>query len=179
MIIYRLISPSGGCYIGKTIRSFQQRLSSHIKDWRGGRSIPKLYAAFDEYPPSTWKVEILYSCLDKDTLNAKEKEFIKYYDSMTHGYNLREGGDNASGWNHTDEAKKKVSAAITGRKYSHVALLNKSRAGIKFTDEHRAKIGAASRGRKPSDEARGKMRESSRLRWERIRAARTDSNLHD
>jgi group I intron endonuclease len=108
MVVYRLISPSGKSYIGKTKHSFEQRFKAHIYAWLSKKHRSKLYSAFNKYPPESWKTEILYCCLSKKELDEKEQYFIKYYDSIEYGYNYQHGGEGHSK-PHSEETKKKIS----------------------------------------------------------------------
>lgn len=95
MIIYKLISPSGKCYIGKTKYDFKIRLKQHIQHWKNKnrKYISKLYNAFDKYPPELWTHEIIEYVEDKDLANQKEIYYISKYDTTNNGYNIVKGGD--------------------------------------------------------------------------------------
>jgi len=137
MIIYRLISPSKKSYIGKTSIGFEKRLTSHIKNYLYAKknnkksNHRKLYYAFNKYNPPilqnkslnpNWKIEILYSCLNLEELNEKEKFFIKYYDSINHGYNITEGGDGINGGKKLSESHKKNIGDSNYKKYTEKCL---------------------------------------------------------
>lgn len=80
--------------------------------------------------------------------------------------NLTSGGDGPSGLVHSEEAKKKMSGAHKGKKFSddHRKKISNTLAGRKrpeFSEEWRAKISAAQRGRVPTDETRAKLSKAS------------------
>ena len=97
--------------------------------------------------------------------------------------NLTAGGEGASGQVFTEETKRKISAALTGRQIpaevrvkisdalkgrkqpersaEHRAKLGLAMRGRVFSDEHRQKISAANKGRACTDETRRKLSETS------------------
>lgn len=102
MIIYKLVSPSGKCYIGKTKNdTFDIRWKQHLYLWKKlskegngySWSPTKLFHAFDKYHPDVWIHEILFECDDIHVLNQKEIYYIKHFDSIKNGYNITKGGD--------------------------------------------------------------------------------------
>lgn len=104
MIVYRLISPSGKSYIGKTSKLLLERLSTHTGVWkyyknRWGQR--KLWNAFDKYGPpilkdksinQNWVSEVLVILDDEIEINLKEQHFIELFDSIKTGYNSLPGG---------------------------------------------------------------------------------------
>lgn len=78
------------------------------------------------------------------------------------------------GYSHTPEAIEKIRAASTGRPHTEETKkkMSAARIGMVFSDEHRANIGAVQRGRKASLETRLKMSEAHLKRFELKRAAK-------
>lgn len=91
--------------------------------------------------------------------------------------NLTDGGDGKSGRKHSDETKKKISESLKGKcghplSEEHKKAISDAHRGksVIVTDEIRRKISESKIGkkRKPfSEETRARMRESSRLRWQK------------
>jgi hypothetical protein len=93
--------------------------------------------------------------------------------------NATDGGGGITGWRHSDEAKRKISAASNGREFTqkmrdtlaaynadkvltpeHIEKMRAAKLGKKYGPmpaERRAKIAASHIGIRPSDEARRKM----------------------
>lgn len=74
--------------------------------------------------------------------------------------NLCLGGGGATGWKHTDEAKKRIGEGGKGRPLHPNSLKAlQARRGAKLSDEHKAKIGMANKGRTRTmpDEIRRKI----------------------
>jgi group I intron endonuclease len=152
MIIYKLTSPENKVYIGLTTRSLEKRIRGHICDWsRGKRSCPKLFDAFNKFPPSTWKIDIIYSTNNKDILLKKEIEFIQLYNSVNVGYNTSLGGELGQyGIKVSDATKEKIRQARLGKPRSQELrdLISKYKKGIKLSDEHKRKLSHSHLGKK-------------------------------
>lgn len=92
---------NGKKYIGQTINP-KQRYNNHMcdiyKQNRAGYNSP-LARAMRKYGKENFSYEVLAKDInDIDILNILEKEYIEKYKSLTtqHGYNILEGGLNAS-----------------------------------------------------------------------------------
>jgi len=119
---------NGKGYVGKTIRRFRDRKRMHERDAERGigfifqRALRKY--GFDAFE---WKMVVEED--DEKELNELERLFIKRWNTKApNGYNLTDGGEGASGWNPSEETRRKIGVA-------HL--------GMKHTKEARAKIKAA------------------------------------
>jgi len=134
MIIYKLTSPSGNVYIGKTKQDLEVRFQQHITLWKqlneGDNLTYKLHHAFNKYPPETWKKEIILEC-DENNVDYHEIEQIKIHDSYKHGYNSTIGGDGTNGYISSEKHKQGISE---GRKKWF-----QSEAGLKWKEVLRQK----------------------------------------
>lgn len=106
-IIYKITNNiNGKIYIGQTIRELEVRIKEHKrhKDTIMGK-------VFDKYGIDNFTIEIIDIADNIEELNDKEIYWISYYDSTNKdkGYNLCNGGDNTSGYKHTEKSKKKMS----------------------------------------------------------------------
>lgn len=108
-IIYRVISPSGKSYIGKTVQDFETRWYQHVnRSMQDKSSCICFAAAIKKYGHENFSKEILMYC-DVSQINQYEKKAISLYNTMVpNGYNLTEGGE---GVIPTDDIKDKFSAA--------------------------------------------------------------------
>jgi hypothetical protein len=118
MIIYKLTSPSGKCYVGQTKFHIDFRWSQHIKSWERWKqdrsrkkNSSKLYYGFDKYKPDFWQKEIVFKCSSKEELDFMEMYYIELYDSINEGYNITKGGSGVKLDFLTEEHKKNLSIA--------------------------------------------------------------------
>lgn len=88
--IYKITSPSGKAYIGKTEMTTQDRFKIHAS---AGSKCPAIKAAFVKYGKESMKLETLKEVPD-DQLNRWEFAMILINDTYgPNGYNLTPGGD--------------------------------------------------------------------------------------
>ena len=103
--IYLLLSPSGKIYIGQT----KQKPAE--KRWENYRKLnckdqPKLYNALKKYGPENFVFKVIEVCKNQQELDDSEKFYIKDYDSIKNGYNIKLGGNTQ---NMTPEIGRKIS----------------------------------------------------------------------
>ena len=105
--IYKHTTPSGKVYIGLT----SQRPKERGDSGHAYKNNPHFWNAIKLYGWKNIKHEVLYSNLTKEEAGALEKELITKYDSQNQekGYNILEGGTYGFSFNHTEEAKHKIS----------------------------------------------------------------------
>ena len=137
--IYKITNQiNGKVYIGQTWVNIQRRFAAH----KATRShCPKLLNAFNKYGRDNFIIELITVCGTQETADYWETYFIKKYDSIVVGYNLKEGGSH--GRTH-EETKRKLSIALMGR-----PAPNK---GVPATSETIAKLSAMRKGKKKSKE---------------------------
>lgn len=99
-LIYMRISPSGGKYIGKSIKPESYRWTDHIREAydinnKDYNSI--LNKAIRKYGGDHFTVQILEDNIKDSMLAEREKYWINYYQTYylnnNHGYNMTFGGD--------------------------------------------------------------------------------------
>jgi len=104
--IYMLISPSGKCYIGKTIQDVLQRWKAHK---RPSSNCPAISNAINKYGWENFTKSVI-DWAPENELDNLEQYYIKLHNSMApNGYNLTEGGD---GGRFSEETRKKVSDGL-------------------------------------------------------------------
>lgn len=81
------------CYIGKTLKTIQERWKEHCNDYlkRDEEKRP-LYSAMKKYGIESFKIEEIEKC-NENIVNDREKYWIEYYGSFKNGYNATIGGD--------------------------------------------------------------------------------------
>jgi group I intron endonuclease len=104
-IIYKATNFDGKNYIGKTKKTLDERWNKHINradELKRARELnphekitgTHLNNAILKYGPESFNVGQIDVAYNRKELNAKEKYWIKEYDSMNpeKGYNMTEGG---------------------------------------------------------------------------------------
>lgn len=98
---------NGKVYVGKTINSLRKRWNDHQYAARNRQrgSIPKAIA---KYGPENFTMELIETCVDRESLTLAEIRWIAHYDSMnrTKGYNLTPGGESGHAPGFTNVATK-------------------------------------------------------------------------
>jgi hypothetical protein len=111
-LIYCVLFPNGKRYIGQTCRSLTKRVSQHNCNARN-KSKYKFHLAINKYFHGSLDIsqyEILDVAFSKEELSTLEIEYIKKFNSFgKNGYNMTEGGEGITGYEYTDEDRKKMS----------------------------------------------------------------------
>lgn len=159
--IYKLTSPSGKEYIGKSIDIEKRMYRYSINQVKTQRYI---YNAILKYGWENFKIEILYSTNKKFKnidimLNSLEIYFIKKYNTFNNGYNLTTGGEGVSGRIVSEKSKEKY--RITHKK--NYIKENHPWFGKKHSDETKKKIGLKSIGRDCGQKGKIKTQEEKYL----------------
>jgi len=114
--IYKITSPTGQIYIGKTT-NLLYRLQVH--KYRSKKQTTKLYASIRKYGWEEHRVDILFQAeCSSLLLKTLECMYIKQYNSQDKGLNMTAGGDGGStfaGRKHTPEALSKIRQAAIDR----------------------------------------------------------------
>lgn len=89
--VYKITnSVTGKIYIGQTWNSIKQRWFDHKKP--SGKNCIKLHRAIIKYGSDSFSLELLTLCATQETADYWEEYFIKEYDTIKSGYNIRSGG---------------------------------------------------------------------------------------
>ena len=122
-----------------------------------------LLRAINKYGFENFKVELLEWCIDKETLNNKEKYYILKYNStdITIGYNISNGGQ---GGNLGEAVNKKISQSLCGHKVSDATKqkLKIAGTGKHLSEEVKSKISAGNTGKIVSEITKQKMSKSAK-----------------
>ena len=175
--IYKIISPNGKIYIGQTINLINRKsayknnhFKTQIKLWNNCQK-------YNWNPIDTF--EIIEKCLcgiNSSFINEKEIYWINFYNSFNNGLNCSEGGKCNRGRIVSEETRKKLKIASTGKKHSLETKkrisngnngkirsketkdkLKKINTGKKHSEETRKKLKIASTGKKHSLETKNKI----------------------
>lgn len=162
--IYKLTSPNGKSYIGKTTNLYarlNQYKNLHCKNQT------YLYHAIKKYGWENFKVELLEQVEDEDldildtTLNELEIKYIAEFrvTERDKGYNISSGGE---GGRLTEETKRKIGEGNRGKILSAETKekISKARMGTVFTEETKRRMSEARVGIKLAEETKKKMSET-------------------
>ena len=87
---------NGKIYIGKTLKTIQERWKEHCHDFKRQRCEKRpLYSAMNKYGIENFFIEEIEQC-EANILSEREKYWIEYYGSFKYGYNATTGGDGRS-----------------------------------------------------------------------------------
>jgi len=84
-VIYKITSPSGKVYIGRT-KNYNKRMSEHKNIAESGKGTYKIHQAIRKYGWDTLTKEIICNVSHKSA-PIIEEQFITAYDSYKNGYN--------------------------------------------------------------------------------------------
>lgn len=137
-----------------------------------------LLNSINKYGIKNFKCELIEWCDTKAHTNARERYWIKQYNSTDRniGYNITEGGDGWKGGTHSQLSKDKISKSKTGkhpnRDYTKISNDTKAkisntlkkyyethknpRYGVHLSDETKEKLRQINLGKKYSQEVRDK-----------------------
>lgn len=163
MIIYLFTNTiNGKRYVGQTTQPIEKRYWQHENDAMVKKLPYPLHCAIRKYGMHNFKMKILSRCWSMEEMNHREGYYIKLFNTIVgnkKGYNVLLGGSNSK---RSDETKKKMSIAFTGRVKSpeerlKMSLRNK---GKKLSEQHKEKLRISSTGKTQSPEARKKVSDS-------------------
>lgn len=155
---------NGKQYVGQTI-------NSHLPIGHGRilKSAYKLHGKDNfTYEP------ICKGITNRASLNAIERFWISVVGTVVpNGYNIDLGGSEGSTW--TDERRKAVSIARTGKKLNRPLGSKSGAKGKKWSEENKLKLSEALKGRispnigrKASEETKAKMTASQKAHWAKV-----------
>ena len=144
--VYKHTSPNGKCYIGITSMNPPEK---RWKNGRGYRLHQYFYNAIQKYGWDNFKHEILFEGLTKKEAEQKEVELIALFKSAEskYGYNISLGGNSVG--KHSEETKRKLSVAATGRRHTEEEIRRQSekQKGHIVSEETKRKISEAQKGK--------------------------------
>jgi group I intron endonuclease len=131
-VIYKITNPKDKIYIGCTI-DFKRRLSEYRRLSIVGQV--KLYNSLSKYGFNNHKFEIVEECSD-DILHEREIYWIKYFNCIEEGLNIRLGNRTGA---LMESTKQKISKALKGRKNTWTKQ-GGGATGYKYTEEQIQKM---------------------------------------
>lgn len=159
---------NGKLYVGQTARKPDMRWKEHI--YYNSPTLP-LGRAIKKYGRENFTFRIIRYRPTRELLDVSECFYIKFFNTMKNGYNIKEGGAQGK---HTAETRARIGEAGRGRKFSTDCVRARA-AKLKVwrsEHDHRPML-----GRKHSEATKAKLRlaktpEHCALVWAKIRANR-------
>lgn len=138
-IIYCIHNLSTGKkYIGQTVEKIQRRVARHFRTINE----TKISRAIQKYSKYDFVYGIIEEVEDKNFLDEREVYWIKFYDSVENGFNIKEGGKCARGFKQSQSSIEQRRKKLLGRP---------------LTEEHKQKISKSHKGKILSRETVDKM----------------------
>lgn len=159
---------NGKQYVGKTIEGVEARWREHCLSAKRG-SLHGIHRAIRKYGADAFVVEVLETSEDNNFLLEREVYWIATLETYKRGYNMTPGGEGLTGQSgrpHTQETRRKLSAAVK-RWLSENPHPNLGRKFGPTPEIVKWKLSASHRGKTISPETREKMREANRATWSR------------
>jgi group I intron endonuclease len=160
MVVYKIVNlVNGKLYIGKTIKTVEDRFSRHYFQ---PASTP-LHRALRKYGRECFDVSVIDSAETDKELCEKERYWISFYDCKApNGYNLTDGGDGSAGYKMPENLKTAIKKRMRGNKHflgkrhseetkNNMSLIkrgNTARLGMPHKDSTKKLIGLSHAGGK-------------------------------
>lgn len=118
MVIYKVTNlVNGKIYIGKTVRTVEERKKQHIYVAIHNNSNFIFHKALRKYGENSFTWEVIDTAETENDLKEKEIFWITHYNSYiqnknSNGYNMSLGGEGQSGLKWSEESKRKLSESI-------------------------------------------------------------------
>lgn len=138
-------SANSKVYVGQTWGHIDERFRGHKRPMEKQHS-PKLFHAFEKYGRENFFIECITQCSNQGNADYLEISYIKEYDSVNNGYNIKTGGSRGK---HSEETKRKMSVASKGKPKSREAVekQRKSLIGRKASEETKMKMSQSQKGK--------------------------------
>lgn len=109
--IYRINGPNGKFYVGSA-RNIGQRWTEHKRDLRyGDHGNSKLQRSWNRHGETGFTIEVLEVVSLPDDLIKREQFWIDSLKAVVNGYNILPVAGSSLGRKHSDETRRKMSAA--------------------------------------------------------------------
>ncbi len=160
--IYKIINlVNGKIYVGSAV-CFKKRWGQHKSDLKNNRRENRyLQNSWNKHGEEKFKFEILEIVKNKKNLIKREQYYLDLTKCCNRefGYNICPTAESRLGRNHSEETKRKISKAISGKNHPTYGKTRKesSNYGKKHSEETKNKMRKIKLGKKMSEEAKLKM----------------------
>jgi group I intron endonuclease len=107
---------SNRSYIGQTVQDPNQRRLEHICDSRHTPRTYHFHNALRVYGVEAFTFEVIDQATSLDELNLLEEKYVKQYDSINNGFNIRQPGGNKIHSQESIERMKEAQKAAHARR---------------------------------------------------------------
>ena len=105
---------NGKFYIGQTVLTLNRRIANHVSHSMNCSDNIYFHKAIRKYGAENFVWEVLAKCNTCDELNDMEKRFIREHGAFKVGYNRTIGGVGRPGYRHSAESRKRMSIMNKG-----------------------------------------------------------------
>ena len=159
MLIYKHTNKiNNKAYIGKTIKTMEERLSEHVKSALSGSETP-FHKAIRKYGIDNFTSEILENNINENKLNLKEIYWIDKENTLCnigHGYNITKGGEGGDLLTNNPRREEILKNRPDNSGENHPNY------GKKLTDNHKLKMSKSLKGqKKPKNFGKGNSNSSA------------------
>jgi group I intron endonuclease len=172
MYIYKFtLIGTDKCYIGQTIQDANKRRLEHISHSNYSKKTHHFHNALRKYGIANFTFEVIDQAKSLGELNLLEEKYVKEFDSINNGYNIREPGNNRK---HNPESiirmqeAQKLRHAKRRDENGGVETINK-KSGYKFSKPHPKK---GKESKKWSEEAKARYSDIAKQRELKKRLAK-------
>jgi group I intron endonuclease len=145
-------------YIGQTIEKLQRRVVRHFRTINE----TKISRAIQKYSKYNFVYGIIEKVENENLLDEREQYWIKFYDTVENGFNIKEGGKCSRGFRQSESSVEKRRQKLLGKPLSeeHKQKISKAHKGKILTKETIDKMIAYRTGRNLTDTCKEKISKS-------------------
>ena len=132
MFIYKITNKiNNKVYIGQSIRPIEQRFKRHINDACNDILNTHFARAIRKYGKDNFICEEIDRATNQDELNIKEQYWIRYYNSITDGYNETDALSKCGGNTYLSKTKEELKQISEKIRISKIGILNPNSKSVK------------------------------------------------
>jgi group I intron endonuclease len=145
-------------YIGQTVEKLQRRVLRHFRTINE----TKISRAIQKYSKYNFVYGIVEEVEDANLLDVREQYWIKFYDTVENGFNIKEGGKCARGFKQSQSSIEKRRQKLIGKSLSaeHKQKISKAHMGKVLSKETVDKMIAYRTGRNLTENCKEKISRS-------------------
>lgn len=135
MWIYKITNiQNNKVYIGQSIRPIQERFERHMNDGLNNILDTHFARAIRKYGKDSFKIEEIDSSTTQDELNKKEQYWIRYYNSVSTGYNETDAVYKCGGNTYKSKSEEDLQEIKNKIRLTKLGGLNPNAKKVKMTD---------------------------------------------
>jgi group I intron endonuclease len=137
---------TGRAYVGQTTQDPNRRRLEHVCHSNHSPKSYHFHNALNLYGIDAFTFEVIAEATSVEELNSLEIKFIEQFDSITNGFNIREGGGNKTHNPESIERMREAQRAAHARRRAEGGGVEKTKPRVqtvrswKWTDEQKQKF---------------------------------------